>query len=99
MIRPYFNLFGRHLLRQEIPIFSCYFDHFLKREYKVEAGDLKAGDIVNLDEEKIYMVTKSTFHTWGRGGSFVNVDFKDIKNGNKKSERYRTADTIESTSL
>jgi elongation factor P len=50
---------------------------------------------VNLSDGKIYLVTKSIFHTWGRGGSFVNLDFKDIKTGAKKSERYRTADTME----
>jgi hypothetical protein len=66
----------------------------LRRDY-IAAGDLRGGDIVNLSDGKIYLVTKSIFHTWGRGGSFVNLDFKDIKTGAKKSERYRTADTME----
>ena len=65
------------------------------RAYKTDAGDLRGGDIIDLGNGKIYVIVKSTFHTWGRGGSFVNLELKDMRNGTKRLERYRTADSIE----
>jgi hypothetical protein len=65
------------------------------RAYKTDAGDLRGGDIIDLGDGKIYVIVKSTFHTWGRGGSFVNLELKDVRNGAKRLERYRTADSLE----
>jgi elongation factor P len=65
---------------------------------KVQANTLRAGNVVDL-EGKLHVVTKAEIITPGKGGAFVQVEMKGIRDGVKKDFRYRTGDTVERAQL
>lgn len=65
---------------------------------KVQANTLRQGNIVDIDG-KLYVVIKSQIITPGKGGAFVQVEMKGIRDGVKKDERYRTGETVERAQL
>ncbi|MCC6471253.1 MAG: elongation factor P [Alphaproteobacteria bacterium] len=65
---------------------------------KVQANTLRAGNVVEIDG-KLLVVIKSQIITPGKGGAFVQVEMKGIRDGVKKDERYRTGETVERAQL
>src|SRR5262245_45162064 len=65
---------------------------------KVQANTLRAGNVVEIDG-KLLVVTKSQIITPGKGGAFVQVEMKGIRDGVKQDERYRTGETVERAQL
>lgn len=65
---------------------------------KVQANTLRAGNVVEIDG-KLCAVTKSQIITPGKGGAFVQVEMKGIRDGVKKDLRYRTGETVERAEL
>jgi len=65
---------------------------------KVNANTLRPGNVVDIDG-RLYAVTKSQIITPGKGGAFVQVEMKGIKDGVKKDLRYRTGETVERAQL
>ena len=65
---------------------------------KVQANTLRPGHVVEIDG-KLFAVTKSQIITPGKGGAFVQVEMRGIKDGIKRDNRYRTGDTLERAQL
>jgi len=65
---------------------------------KVQANTLRAGNVVEIDG-KLLVVIKSQIITPGKGGAFVQVEMKGLRDGVKKDERYRTGETVERAQL
>ncbi len=65
---------------------------------KVQANTLRPGHVVEIDG-KLFAVTKSQIITPGKGGAFVQVEMRGIKDGIKRDDRYRTGDTLERAQL
>lgn len=65
---------------------------------KVQANTLRPGNVVEIDG-KLLVVTKAQIITPGKGGAFVQVEMKGIRDGVKKDERYRTGETVERAQL
>jgi elongation factor P len=61
---------------------------------KINANSIRAGYILE-HNGRLYVVTKTPEHTMpGKGGAFVQVEMKDIKNGTKMNERFRSNEHV-----
>ncbi len=58
------------------------------------ANDLRVGNILNY-RSGLWRVLKTEHVKPGKGGAFVQVEMKDIKNGTKANERLRSDETID----
>ena len=62
---------------------------------KVEAVEIRPGQLLEWDK-RVWRVLKSYHvHVGGRGGAFMQVEMKDIDKGTKTNQRFRTEDKIE----
>lgn len=61
---------------------------------KAQANQIRPGWVLD-HNGKQYSVTKINIIQPGKGGAFIQVEMRDVKNGIKTEERWRTADTVE----
>src|SRR5665213_3605847 len=61
---------------------------------KINAIDIKPGNILE-HSGKLWLVLKRELIQPGKGGSFAQVEMRDIRTGTKSNERYRTQETVE----
>ena len=61
---------------------------------KQQANLIRAGQVLEHDGNR-WTVLKQQIITPGKGGAFIQVEMRDLKNGSKTNERWRTADTVE----
>jgi elongation factor P len=62
---------------------------------KALAVDIRVGNLIEFDK-RIWRVLKSYHvHVGGRGGAFMQVEMKDIENGTKTNQRFRTDEKID----
>jgi elongation factor P len=60
---------------------------------KINVNDIRVGNILEIDG-RLWVVAK-TMHTQpGKGGAYMQVEMKDIKEGIKKNERFRSSETV-----
>src|SRR5262245_66573384 len=63
---------------------------------KVEAVEIRVGNLIEWDK-RVWRVLKSYHvHVGGRGGAFMKVEMKDIEDGKKANQRFRSDEKIES---
>src|SRR5213079_2872916 len=65
---------------------------------KINAIDLKPGNVLEY-ENKLWMVLKRELVQPGKGGAFAQVELRDLRGGNKSTERFRTQETVERVRL
>ena len=65
---------------------------------KINAIDIKPGHVLEVDG-KLMLVLKRELIQPGKGGSFAQVDMRDLKTGTKTNARYRTQETVERAHL
>ncbi|MBL4590209.1 MAG: elongation factor P [Alphaproteobacteria bacterium] len=65
---------------------------------KVNANTLKPGNVIE-HNGKLFSIIKGEISQPGKGGAFVNMTMRDIKNGNKDVQRFRTQEGIEKVRL
>ena len=65
---------------------------------KVNANTLKPGNIIE-HNGKLFSIIKGEISQPGKGGAFVNMTMRDIQNGNKDVQRFRTQESIEKVRL
>ncbi len=65
---------------------------------KVTVNELKRGNAVE-HKGRLWMVVKKDHITPGKGGAFIQLEFKDIRDGTKLNERFRSGETIERARL
>ncbi len=65
---------------------------------KINAIDLKPGNVLE-HQNKLWMVLKRELVQPGKGGSFAQVELRDLRGGAKLNERFRTQETVERVRL
>ncbi|HXP31191.1 MAG TPA: elongation factor P [Stellaceae bacterium] len=61
---------------------------------KINAIDLKPGNFLE-HQGKLWIVVKRELVQPGKGGSFAQVELRDVRSGTKLNERFRTQETVE----
>jgi elongation factor P len=65
---------------------------------KINAIDLKPGNVLE-HQNKLWLVLKRELVQPGKGGSFAQVELRDLRGGTKLNERFRTQETVERVRL
>src|SRR5204862_6534665 len=65
---------------------------------KINAIDLKPGNVLE-HQNKLWIVLKRELVQPGKGGSFAQVELRDLRGGTKLNERFRTQETVERVRL
>ncbi len=66
---------------------------------KITANSLKQGNIIEY-KSRLWSIEKQPVHTMpGKGGAFIQVEMKDVLNGTKLNERFRSTEDIEKVRL
>ncbi|WP_431857325.1 elongation factor P [Azospirillum sp.] len=65
---------------------------------KVNANQMRAGHVLE-HNGKLYVIQKTQIVQPGKGGAFIVLEGKDIRTGNRLSERFRTQETVERARL
>src|SRR5205807_7221681 len=60
---------------------------------KINAIDLKPGNVLE-HQNKLWLVVKRELVQPGKGGAFAQVEIRDLRSGNKATERFRTQETV-----
>ena len=60
---------------------------------KISANDIKVGNILEINN-KLWRVLKIEHTKPGKGGAFVQAEMKDINDGTKRNERFRSEENI-----
>jgi elongation factor P len=71
-----------------------------KQEFfmKINAISIRPGNVLEYNKN-LWVVTKTEHTKPGKGGAFMQVEMKDIINGTKLNERFRSAEDVERVSL
>ena len=65
---------------------------------KINAIDLKPGNVLEHDN-KLWIVLKREIVQPGKGGAFTQIEIRDLRSGNKATERFRTQEAVERVRL
>ncbi|XP_039119577.1 elongation factor P isoform X3 [Dioscorea cayenensis subsp. rotundata] len=65
-----------------------------RRGAKVMGSDVRFGNVIQR-KGRIFQVLKAQHTQHGRGGATIQVELRDVDNGNKITERFRTDENIE----
>ena len=65
---------------------------------KINAIDLKPGNVLE-HQNKLWIVLKRDIVQPGKGGAFTVIEIRDLRSGNKATERFRTQETVERVRL
>ena len=65
---------------------------------KINAIDLKPGNVLE-HKNKLWLVLKRELVQPGKGGAFAQLEIRDLRSGNKATERFRTQETVERVRL
>src|SRR5579863_1729169 len=65
---------------------------------KINAIDIKPGNVLE-HQGKLWVVLRRELVQPGKGGSFAQVEMRDLRGGSKLNERFRTQETVERVRL
>jgi elongation factor P len=65
---------------------------------KINAIDIKPGNVLE-HQGKLWVVLRRELIQPGKGGSFAQVEMRDLRGGSKLNERFRTQETVERVRL
>ncbi len=65
-----------------------------ERNMKINANQIRPGMVIE-HENRQMAVIKIQLIQPGKGGAFIAVEMRDLTNGVKTNQRWRTADTVE----
>jgi elongation factor P len=65
---------------------------------KINAIDIKPGNVLE-HQGKLWLVLKRELVQPGKGGAFAQVELRDLRQGNKLNERFRTQESVERVRL
>ena len=65
---------------------------------KINAIDIKPGNVLE-HQNKLWVVLKRDLVQPGKGGTFAQVEMRDMRGGSKLSERFRTQEPVERVRL
>ena len=61
---------------------------------KIEGNEIKVGNILEI-ENKLWKVLKTQHTQPGKGGAYIQAELKEIKDGTKMNNRFRSSETLE----
>ncbi len=61
---------------------------------KIDGNEIKVGNILEIDK-KLWRVLKTQHTQPGKGGAYLQVELKEIKEGTKTNLRFRSSETVE----
>ena len=61
---------------------------------KIEGNEIKVGNILEI-ENKLWRVLKTQHTQPGKGGAYIQAELKEIKDGTKMNNRFRSSETLE----
>jgi elongation factor P len=61
---------------------------------KIGGNEVRPGNVI-LYENRLWLVVKTQHTQPGKGGAYMQVELKDMKEGTKKNERFRAAEPVE----
>ena len=61
---------------------------------KIDGNQIKVGNILEINS-KLWKVTKTQHTQPGKGGAYVQVEMKELKEGAKMNERFRSSESVE----
>ena len=61
---------------------------------KIEGNQIKVGNILEI-HNKLWKVIKTQHTQPGKGGAYLQVEMKELKEGTKTNERFRSSESIE----
>lgn len=65
---------------------------------KINGNSIRVGMIIE-HQNRLWRAVKTQHTMPGKGGAFMQVELKDIREGTKLNERFRSSDTVERVSL
>ncbi|HEY9164488.1 MAG TPA: elongation factor P [Magnetovibrio sp.] len=65
---------------------------------KINGNSIRVGMIIE-HQGRLWRAVKTQHTMPGKGGAFMQVELKDIREGTKLNERFRSSDTVERVSL
>ena len=65
---------------------------------KIDGNQIKVGNILEI-QSKLWRVTKTQHTQPGKGGAYIQVELKNIIDGTKINERYRSSESVEKAIL
>tara|TARA_B100000686_G_scaffold343784_1_gene425209 strand:+ start:613 stop:1182 length:570 start_codon:yes stop_codon:yes gene_type:complete len=65
---------------------------------KIEGNQIKIGNIIR-HKDKLWKVYKTQHTQPGKGGAYLQAELKDIRNGTKLNERFRSSESVEKVYL
>ncbi|HUE46574.1 MAG TPA: elongation factor P [Aestuariivirgaceae bacterium] len=65
---------------------------------KINGNEIKPGHVI-LHNEQLWVSVKTSHVKPGKGGAFAQVELKNIINGSKLNERFRSSETVERVRL
>ena len=61
---------------------------------KIDGNEIKVGNILEIDS-KLWKVLKTQHTQPGKGGAFIQVELKELKEGTKMNSRFRSSESVE----
>ena len=61
---------------------------------KIDGNQIKVGNILEI-RNKLWRVTKTQHTQPGKGGAYAQVEMKELKEGTKTNERFRSSESVE----
>jgi len=61
---------------------------------KIEGNQIKVGNILEINS-KLWKVLKTQHTQPGKGGAYLQVEMKELKEGTKMNERFRSSENVE----
>lgn len=65
---------------------------------KIDGVSIRPGNVLQ-HKNRLWVVTKIQHTQPGKGGAYMQVEMKDIRDGTKLNERFRSAETVERVRL
>jgi len=65
---------------------------------RINAIDLRPGNVLE-HQNKLWLVLKREIVQPGKGGAFTQIEIRDLRSGNKATERFRTQESVERVRL
>ena len=65
---------------------------------KIDGNEIKVGNILEI-QSRLWRVLKTQHTQPGKGGAYLQVELKNIKNGTKMNERFRSSENVEKAIL
>lgn len=61
---------------------------------KIDGNQIKVGNILEI-KDKLWRVSKTQHTQPGKGGAYLQVEMKELKEGTKMNERFRSSESVE----